>query len=99
MKLIYNSIKYKVKKYFGLKNIILIILTFLAILLIGFVFRYINLQNIQYQKLNEEIKPNIEQQSERIEDEEQINNFESPEMNEQKQEVEREYREDTLMIF
>jgi len=99
MKLIYNSIKHKVKKFFGLKNIILIILTFSAILLIGFVFRYINLQNIQYQKLNEEIKPNIEQQSERIEDEERINDFESPEMNEQEQEVEREYREDTLMIF
>jgi len=99
MKSIYNSIKYKVKIFFGLKNITLIILTFLVILLIGFVLRYINLQNIQYQKLNEEIKPNIEQQSERIEDEERINGFESLDMNEQEQEVEREYREDTLMIF
>jgi len=99
MKSIYNSIKYKVKIFFGLKNSTLIILTFLVILLIGFVLRYINLQNIQYQKLNEEIKPNIEQQSERIEDEERINGFESLDMNEQEQEVEREYREDTLMIF
>jgi uncharacterized membrane protein (DUF106 family) len=99
MKSTYNNIEDKIKKYFGPKNIILMILIFSAILLIGFVFRYINLQNIQYQKLNEEIKPNIEQQSERIEDEERINDFESPEMNEQEQEVEREYRDDTLMIF
>jgi cell division protein FtsL len=99
MKSTYNNIEDKIKKYFGPKNIILMILIFSAILLIGFVFRYINLQNIQYQKLNEEIKPNIEQQSQKKEDKVRINDLGSPESNKQKQEVEREYREDTLMIF
>ena len=97
MKSIYNRIKYKLKMFFGLKNIILTILTFSVIFLIVSVFRYIHLQNIQYQDLSEET--NIRQQSESAEEESLTEMATPPEIKEQKQEVEREYRDDTLMIF
>jgi anionic cell wall polymer biosynthesis LytR-Cps2A-Psr (LCP) family protein len=99
MKSIYNNTKDKVKKYFGPKNIILMILTFTIILLIGSVFRYIYLQNIQYQKSIEESVIEQQRETEKREEEEKLIEKESPESEQQTGEIEREYREDTLMIF
>lgn len=84
------------KRLLKTKHIALAILILTSFFLIGSVFRYIHLQNIQYQKLSEET--NIRQQTESRE-EESLTEIVTPEMKEQKQEVEREYRDDTLMIF
>ncbi len=100
-----KSLISNIKNLLIMKNMLFILLILIAILLIGSVFRYIYLQNIQYQKSNEESV--IEQQeetkteieTENREEEEMLSEKEAPDVGQQSGKVEREYRDDTLMIF
>jgi regulatory protein YycI of two-component signal transduction system YycFG len=99
MKSINNYFKYDWKKLFKPKSIIIIVLIFFVFLIVSLLFRHIHLQNMKYREINEDANVDIDWESVIIEDEKQSDNTESLKMNEQKQEVERDYRGDTLMIF
>lgn len=95
----------KIKKLFKPKNIIFILMGLTVILLVGFVFNYINKQNIQYQQLSEQqpVEVQVEETGdagEKLATESQVQAQEETLKSEgQTRTPDTEFREDTLMIF